>query len=129
MGKKEGADAKQLRPKADQAVSSVSAALALAVNIDSLLKRRLRQRVKLALVYFSGLMFWQSFDNVYCQRSCASEACRIRTSMHRKNSTGTISSSTRPGILDLIMSSDPDDAHLTWHSERHCLGVVLMTQL
>jgi hypothetical protein len=35
---KEGTDAKQLRPKADQAVSLVSAALALVGIIDSLLK-------------------------------------------------------------------------------------------
>ena len=52
MGKKEGTDAKRLRPKADQAVSSVSAAPALVDRINSLLKRRLRARV--ALVISSG---------------------------------------------------------------------------
>jgi hypothetical protein len=39
---KEGTDAKQLRPKADKAVSLVSAAPALVGNIDSLFKRKLR---------------------------------------------------------------------------------------
>jgi hypothetical protein len=42
VGKKEGMDAKQLRPKADQAVSSVSAAPSLVNSINLLLKRRLR---------------------------------------------------------------------------------------
>ncbi len=40
--KKEGTDTKQLRLKADQAVSSVSAALSLVNSINLLLKRRLR---------------------------------------------------------------------------------------
>ncbi len=43
MGKKEGTDAKRLRPKADQAVSSVSAAPALAddIGVAAQLKARL----------------------------------------------------------------------------------------
>ena len=52
MGKKEGTDAKRLRPKADQAVSSVSAAPALVDRINSLLRRRLRASV--ALIISSG---------------------------------------------------------------------------
>ena len=39
-------DAKRLRPKADQAVSLVSAALALVGNIDSLVKRKLSAAIK-----------------------------------------------------------------------------------
>ncbi len=117
-----GMDAKRLRPKADQAVSSVSAMPALVNNYNSLLKRRLRQWAILALVYFSGLMFWQSFDNVARQRSRASEACRMRISTHCKNSTGTIYMATKPGILDLVTRSGPDDAHLTWHLERDMIA-------
>jgi hypothetical protein len=41
-GKKERMDPKQLRPKADQGVTSVSAVLSLVDSIDLLLKRRLR---------------------------------------------------------------------------------------
>ncbi len=46
VGKKEGMDTKQLRPKADQAVSSVSAAPALAgyIGVAAQLKERLSLR-------------------------------------------------------------------------------------
>ncbi len=43
MGKNKGTDAKRVRPKADQAVSSVSAAPALVDYIDSLLLRKTEQ--------------------------------------------------------------------------------------
>jgi hypothetical protein len=43
VGKKEGTDAKQLRPKADQVLSSVSAVLSLVDSTNLLLKRRLRR--------------------------------------------------------------------------------------
>ncbi len=117
--KKEGTDAKQLRPKADQVVSSVSAALSLVNSIDLLLKRRLRPRVILTLVYFSSLVFWRSFDIVAHQRSCVPYACQMRTSMHHENSTGTISMATRPGVLDSVTSLCPDDVHLTWRLEKN----------
>ncbi len=43
VGKNKGTDAKQVRSKADQAVSSVSAVPALVDNIDSLLLRKTEQ--------------------------------------------------------------------------------------
>ncbi len=46
MGKKEDTDAKQLRPKADQSVSSVSAAPALVNNIR--LTAQLKGKTELA---------------------------------------------------------------------------------
>ncbi len=45
VGKKEGTDAKQLRPKADQAVSSVSGALALVDDIGDDVAAQVRGRL------------------------------------------------------------------------------------
>ncbi len=76
MGKNKGMDAKQVRPKADQAVSSVSAALALVDNIDSLLLRKteqmsdigfglfLRPRI-LAVIWQGGISCIRRLPNVY----------------------------------------------------------------
>ncbi len=127
--KKEETDTKRLRPKADQVLSSVSAAPSLVNSINLLLKRRLKQQSILVLVYFSGLVFWRSFDNVSHQRSCVPYACRMHTSTHRENSTGTISTATRPGILGRVTSSCPDDAYLTWCLERGINSPPLMLLL
>jgi hypothetical protein len=72
VGRKEGMDAKQSRPKADQAVSSVSAAPALVDRINLLLKRRLRQQL-VALVISSGLCLLACSLGVAHQRSRASD--------------------------------------------------------
>ena len=55
--KKEGTDAKRLRPKADQAVSSVSAAPALVDEYRPPLNQKETELVSEALVYFSDLVF------------------------------------------------------------------------
>ncbi len=76
MGKNKGTDAKQVRLKADQAVSSVSAAPALVDNIDSLLLRKteqtrdvgfglfLRPRV-LAVIWQGGTLCVRRLPNAY----------------------------------------------------------------
>jgi hypothetical protein len=51
---KEGTEAKQLGPKADQAVSPVSAAPALVDNLNSLLKGKLRASIKALVISWPG---------------------------------------------------------------------------
>jgi hypothetical protein len=76
--KKEGMDAKQSRPKADQAVSSVSTAPALVDNIR--LAGQLKGSLSLqemALVYFSDLFcFGGHLKGIAQQRSCASDGAK-----------------------------------------------------
>jgi hypothetical protein len=97
VGKKEGTDAKRSRPKADQAVSSVSPAPALVDNI------RLAAQLKgslssweMALVYFSNLVFRQSSERHCTAKILCVRWCQIRILDMYCNPT------TRSGILDLV---------------------------
>jgi hypothetical protein len=95
VGKKEGTDTKQSRPKADQALSSVSTALALVNNIR--LAAQLKGSLSLqemALVYF---VFWRSSERHYMAKISCIRWHQIRIlDMYRNPAT-------RSGILDLVM--------------------------
>ena len=78
MGKKEGTDAKRLRPKADQAVSSVSAAPALVDEYRPPLNQRETELVSEALVYFSDLVFWRSSEHSAHQKILCVSCRQIR---------------------------------------------------
>jgi hypothetical protein len=105
--KKEGTGAKQLRPKADQAVSSVSAVPALVNNIR--LAAQLKGRLSLqegALVYFSNLMFWQSSERLYMAKILCISWRQIRiTETYRIDSTRILSFRPRD-LASLILSWD-----------------------
>jgi hypothetical protein len=124
VGKKKGMDAKQLRPKADQAVSSVSAAPALVHNIRLAAQLKGRLSCKRWLWSISPtLCFGGHLRNSARQKiSCISwhQICILDT--YRIPAT-------RSGVLDLVTGPFPLDAHLTCCLERHQLGVVLATQL
>ncbi len=83
MGKKEGMDAKQLRPKADQAVSSVSAALALVddIGVAAQLKGRLSSQGWLWSIS-PTLCFGGHLKVIARQRSCASVAAKYALSRY-----------------------------------------------
>ena len=106
---KERMDAKQLRPKADQAVFSVSAVLALAGIIDSLLDGELRAS---RLWSFLGLGGWPSRSTtwVFVQGTGQLWACisvRICTVGMLSNRQTCLPSCSyqpsRPGILGLVL--------------------------
>ena len=78
MGKKEGTDAKRLRPKADQAVSSVSAAPALVDEYRPPLNQRETELVRVALVYFSDLVFRRSSERPCTPEGLVRQCRRIR---------------------------------------------------
>ncbi len=81
MGKKQGTDAKRSRPKADQTVSSVSAALAL-VDTDGLL---LKKKTVLAINGF-GLFLWARVlgsSETHCKsKNLCVRCCQICTKVH-----------------------------------------------
>ncbi len=97
VGKKEGMDAKRLRPKADQAVSSVSAAPALVNEYCPPLNQRKTELVRVALVYFLDLVFWRSSEIPHTSKDLVRQMApnTYWVDTYRKLAT-------RSGILDLV---------------------------
>jgi hypothetical protein len=114
VGKKKGTDAKQLRPKADQAVSSVSAALALVDNIRLAARLKGRLSCKRWLWSISPTSCFGS----HLRNSARQKITCVSWRQIRILDTYCISA-TRSGVLDLVMGPFPLDAHLTCRLERH----------
>ena len=86
-----------MRPKADQAVSSVSAAPALVDEYRPPLNQKETELVSVALAYFSDLVFWRSSEKLRTPKDLVRQ---LPPNTYLVDTYHSLATATRSGVLE-----------------------------